>query len=95
MEHSDDHDTPSAELPSYASTTFLWTAKLAILAEKISSAIYALKSDTRAAHTKAIASNLHLELGEYYESIPPAIAISPHSTRLQPTHVIMLHLFYW
>ncbi|ORY78476.1 fungal-specific transcription factor domain-domain-containing protein [Leucosporidium creatinivorum] len=94
-EISDDDDPPSVELPSYASTTFLWTAKLAILAEKISSAIYALKSDTRAAHTKAAASSLHLELGEFYETIPPAISISPHSTRLQPTHVVMLHLFYW
>lgn len=91
----DPTDEEDIELPSFASTTFHWTARLAILAEKISNAVYALKVDVRAARTRAIASDLHLQLGQFYDSIPPAISISAHSNKPHPTHVILLHMWYW
>lgn len=86
---STDTDSPVVSMPSYASTTFHHTSKLAMLAYKLLETIYALEVDLHSPSVKAAASDLTLQLGIFYDSLPPAITISPHSNKNHPSHVIV------
>jgi hypothetical protein len=82
-------DSPVISIPSYASTTFHHTCKLAMLSYKLLETVYALEVELSSPSVKAAVSDISLQLGIFYDSLPPAITISPHSNKFHPSHVIV------
>ncbi|KAF9260696.1 hypothetical protein L218DRAFT_1079168 [Marasmius fiardii PR-910] len=80
--------------PSWASTNFLWTCKLAVLSERVTETVYSLHANLFSTRTQDTISTLNLQLGEWYSSLPPSLVISPYSVKIPPPHIITAHAMY-
>ncbi|KAL0571833.1 hypothetical protein V5O48_010129 [Marasmius crinis-equi] len=80
--------------PSWSSTCFLWTCKLAVLSERVTETVYSFHANLYSMRTQDVVSTLNLQLGEWYSNLPQGLVISPYSPKIPPPHVIMIHAMY-
>ncbi|KAK0218096.1 fungal-specific transcription factor domain-containing protein [Armillaria fumosa] len=80
-------------IPSYASTNFLWTCKLAYISERVADVVYHLRANISSARTQNLVSDLDIQLEKWYADLPESLALS--SKNSNPPHVIMLHAMYY
>ncbi|KAK0202944.1 fungal-specific transcription factor domain-containing protein [Desarmillaria ectypa] len=80
-------------IPSWASTNFLWTCKLAYIAERVADVVYHLRANISSARTQNLVSDLDIQLEKWYADLPEGLVLS--SKNRSPPHVIMLHAMYY
>ncbi|KAL0065758.1 hypothetical protein AAF712_007241 [Marasmius tenuissimus] len=85
---------PESLPPSWTSTNFLWTSKLAAISERVTKTLYSLHANLLSIQTQDAVSTLNLHLGEWYSNLPQELVISPYSPRIPPPHIIMTHAMY-
>ncbi|ORY78910.1 hypothetical protein BCR35DRAFT_100568 [Leucosporidium creatinivorum] len=79
----------------YRSSAFHWSSKLAIIACRISSAVYAKRGIGLAARRNCVPA-LHLELQTWYHALPGHVKVSAADATKSPhPHVIAVNLLYW
>lgn len=78
---------------SWASTNFLWTCKLAYIAERVADVVYHLRANISSPRTQNLVSDLDIRLEKWYADLPESLVLS--SKNPSPPHVIMLHAMYY
>ncbi|BGP19681.1 hypothetical protein JCM10213v2_007777 [Rhodosporidiobolus nylandii] len=89
--HTNPRNKPA---PGLVSSCFHWTCRLAIIEEKIMTAVYALRSHHYSANVLNKVSELSLELETWSSSLPMDLLIAPQTTRPPAPHIIMLNCMY-
>ncbi|KAK1232452.1 hypothetical protein PQX77_004429 [Marasmius sp. AFHP31] len=85
---------PESLPPSWTSTNFLWTSKLAAISERVTKTVYSLHANLLSIQTQDAVSTLNIHLGEWYSNLPQELVISPYSPKIPPPHIIMTHAMY-
>ncbi|KAK0457686.1 fungal-specific transcription factor domain-containing protein [Desarmillaria tabescens] len=92
-EDPDTMELQDIRIPSWASTNFLWTCKLAYIAERVADVVYHLRAKISSARTQNLVSDLDIQLEKWYADLPEGLVLS--SKNPSPPHVIMLHAMYY
>ncbi|KAI5479510.1 hypothetical protein MNV49_003452 [Pseudohyphozyma bogoriensis] len=82
-------------VPSWTSTTFLWTCKLAMLMERVMDGIYGLGADIQSSKVQLLVSSIDVDLEKWNSDLPPPLQVTPYTVRPPPPHVIMLSMMHW
>ncbi|GJN93253.1 hypothetical protein Rhopal_006300-T1 [Rhodotorula paludigena] len=86
--------TEKKALPSFASSTFHWLCRLAIIEEHVLTAVYALRVNLYSAQTLNRISEIALDLETWASSLPISLRIAPQTIKPPPPHIILLNALY-
>lgn len=93
---SDAIATANAEpVKSWRSTTWVWTCKLSIIAERVLGTVYSIGFSTASSNVRHIVSELDVSLEKWLESLPEPLRLPAFSeNRTTPSHILSLHAFH-
>ncbi|GAA6048761.1 hypothetical protein JCM3770_003948 [Rhodotorula araucariae] len=83
---------PNASMPSYTSSCFLATAKLAAIQSELISKVYAAKDSLDSAALLDVVTQLDVQLEAWSAELPIALAVGQYLASPPPPHVITLQL---
>ncbi|GAA5984765.1 hypothetical protein JCM10908_003494 [Rhodotorula pacifica] len=87
-------DSPPKPTPSYLSSTFHHTCRLAIVEERIMTTVYALRVNLQSPVLINRISELNVELETWFASLPAELRIAPQTSRPPAPHIIMVNCYY-
>jgi hypothetical protein len=84
-------------IKGWRSTTWAWTCRLAIIAERVLGTIYSIGFNTASANVRHVVSDLDVKLEKWLEEIPDVLRL-PSTARgelpIVPSHILGLHAFH-
>ncbi|GAA5863052.1 hypothetical protein JCM3774_001405 [Rhodotorula dairenensis] len=87
-------DPPPKPTPSYLSSTFHFTVRLAVIEERIMTTVYALRANLQSPALLNRISELNVELETWFASLPAELRIAPQTSRPPAPHIIMVNVYY-
>jgi hypothetical protein len=84
-------------IKGWRSTTWAWTCRLAIIAERVLGTVYSMGFNTASTNVRHIVSDLDVKLEKWLEEIPDALRLpntARGETRIVPSHILGLHALH-